>query len=79
MSNNSSDSAKTISIPKGGGALRALRMVEQESIEGYSVSGLHSDGSILARVERQNFSPPTLNKTWFHQGPIGNGLELVKL
>jgi RHS repeat-associated protein len=54
---------------------RGFGMVEQrdtESFEDYSTSGLHGDAVDFAKVEPKNFSPPTLSKTWFHQGPVGD-------
>jgi RHS repeat-associated protein len=54
---------------------RGFGRVEQydtESFEDYAGSGLHGEETTFAKVERQNFSPPTLTKTWFHQGPVGN-------
>ena len=52
---------------------RGFGMVEQrdtESFENYGGSGLHDAEAFVATVERQYFSPPTLSKTWFHQGPV---------
>lgn len=52
---------------------RGFGMVEQfdtEIIEEYNKSGLHGETAIFEKVET-HFSPPTLTKTWFHQGPIG--------
>ena len=54
---------------------RGFGMVEQrdtELFEDYDSSGLHGEETFFAKVERQNFSPPTLSKTWFHQGPVGD-------
>ena len=54
---------------------RGFGMVEQrdtESFEAYDSSGLHGAEAFFARVDRQYFSPPTLSKTWFHQGPVGD-------
>jgi len=54
---------------------RGFGMVEQrdtESFEAYSRSGLHGEAALFANVDRQYFSPPTLSKTWFHQGPVGD-------
>ena len=54
---------------------RGFGMVEQrdtESFEAYSTSGLHGDAVNFVQVGRQNFSPPTSSKTWFHQGPVGD-------
>lgn len=52
---------------------RGFGMVEQldtESFATYNTAGLHTDTSFTA-VDRQSFSAPTLTKTWFHQGPVG--------
>ena len=54
---------------------RGFGMVEQrdtEEFEKYSRSGLHGEGVMFAKVDRQYFSPPTVRKNWFHQGPIGD-------
>jgi RHS repeat-associated protein len=54
---------------------RGFGMVEQrdtESFEAYSSSGLQGDESVFERVEPRHFSPPTLSKTWFHQGPVAD-------
>ncbi|MGI8783685.1 MAG: SpvB/TcaC N-terminal domain-containing protein [Acidobacteriota bacterium] len=53
---------------------RGFGMVEQydtESFTNYDSSGLHGD-SDFAKVDARFFSAPTLRKTWFHQGPIGD-------
>ena len=52
---------------------RGFGMVEQidsETFDEYHKSGLHS---VIAfkEVTDGHFSPPTLTKTWFHQGPVG--------
>ncbi len=52
---------------------RGFGMVEQrdtESFDDYNSAGLHGDPGAFHKVEQQ-FSPPTLAKTWFHQGPVG--------
>lgn len=54
---------------------RGFGMVEQfdtESFVKYDSDGLHSAAALFAKVDRQYFSPPTLTKTWFHQGPVGD-------
>jgi RHS repeat-associated protein len=54
---------------------RGFGMVEQrdtESFEDYTGQVLHGEETVFAKVERQIFSPPTLSKTWFHQGPVGD-------
>lgn len=48
-------------------------LVEQrdtESFEDYHAPGLHAD-RLSEPVPRRHFSPPTLRKTWFHQGAVG--------
>lgn len=53
---------------------RGFGMVEQldtETFEDYSGSGLHDEAKQFAGVDQKHFSPPTLTKTWFHQGPVG--------
>ena len=53
---------------------RGFGMVEQldtETFAAYHASGLHRNGVGFTPVEAAHFSPPTLTKTWFHQGPIG--------
>jgi YD repeat-containing protein len=52
---------------------RGFGMVEQfdtEVIAEYNTSGLHGVAATFENVETY-FSPPTLTKSWFHQGPIG--------
>ena len=54
---------------------RGFSCVEQldtELFEKYSKAGLHGADAAFAAVDRQYFSPPTLTKTWFHQGAIGD-------
>jgi RHS repeat-associated protein len=55
---------------------RGFGMVEQldtETFEEYNRSGLHGEGIFFQQTEdRQRFSAPTLTKTWFHQGPVGD-------
>jgi RHS repeat-associated protein len=54
---------------------RGFACVEQldtESFTTYSQPGLHGANASFAAVDQQFFSPPTLTKTWFHQGPIGD-------
>ena len=54
---------------------RGFGMVEQfdtETFENYEGVGLHGDAISFASVDEQFFSPPTLAKTWFHQGPVGD-------
>lgn len=53
---------------------RGFGMVEQldtETIEDYHAAGLHGDLNGFQEVHENNFSKPTLTKTWFHQGPVG--------
>lgn len=57
---------------------RGFGMVEQrdtETFETYNDPGLHGDEADFERVgedDQEQFSPPVLTKTWFHQGPIGD-------
>src|SRR5215212_2474435 len=52
-------------------------MVEQldtESFEQYNGTGLHGPAVQFTRIEESGrFSPATLTKTWFHQGPVDEG------
>src|SRR5262249_29933751 len=53
---------------------RGFGMVEQfdtEPISAYAATGLH-DGATFVPVAPTHFSPPTLTKTWFHLGPVGD-------
>lgn len=53
---------------------RGFGMVEQfdtESFANYNASGLHSADTLFAAIDLKYFSAPTLTKTWFHQGPVG--------
>jgi RHS repeat-associated protein len=54
---------------------RGFGMVEQldtENFQTYNEHGLHGKDVDFKKVDdRQQFSPPTLTKTWFHQGPVG--------
>lgn len=58
---------------------RGFGMVEQfdtETFETYNTAGLHGqDVKFLQVDDRKHFSPPTLAKTWFHQGPVGEELR----
>lgn len=52
---------------------RGFGMVEQfdtESFEKYGKAGLHGAAALITQVDEQYFSPPTLTRTWFHQGPV---------
>jgi RHS repeat-associated protein len=54
---------------------RGFGMVEQfdtETFNDYVGRGLHEDAKSFAPVAPVHFSPPTLVRTWFHQGPIGD-------
>jgi RHS repeat-associated protein len=55
---------------------RGFGMVEQldtESFEDYNGPGLDGGGAPFVGItDQERFSPPTLTKTWFHQGPIGD-------
>jgi RHS repeat-associated protein len=45
---------------------------DTESFADYGSTGLHSPDVVFADVSRRYFSPPTLTRTWFHQGPVGD-------
>ncbi len=54
---------------------RGFGMVEHldtEIFDDYNKKGLHGEEMSFAEVNQLHFSPPTLTKTWFHQGPIGD-------
>ncbi|MBI3053968.1 MAG: VCBS repeat-containing protein, partial [Betaproteobacteria bacterium] len=54
---------------------RGFGIVEQYDSDGFSdygSTGLHGSGSTFQQVPTQYFSPPTLTRTWFHQGPVGD-------
>jgi RHS repeat-associated protein len=53
---------------------RGFGMVEQldsETFQRYHQPGLHGQQTPFTPVEQVHFSPPTLTKTWFHLGPVG--------
>jgi hypothetical protein len=53
---------------------RGFGMIEQldtQTFERYSRPGVHPTTG-FAPVPEQHFSPPTLTKTWFHQGAVGD-------
>ena len=44
----------------------------RETFDIYNRPGLHGEACRFASVDSdKRFSPPTLTKTWFHQGPVG--------
>ena len=43
---------------------------DTEVFDRYHDAGLHGEDRRFAPVRQAQFSPPTLTKTWFHQGPI---------
>jgi RHS repeat-associated protein len=54
---------------------RGFGMVEQldtETFDRYHAAGLHGSQS-FNQVEPVHFSPPTLTRTWFHQGQVQDG------
>lgn len=55
---------------------RGFGMVEQcdtEIFDAYNKPGLHGSEAFFEKIiNKAQFSPPTLTKTWFHQGPIGD-------
>jgi RHS repeat-associated protein len=53
---------------------RGFGMVEQfdtETFDDYNGAGLHGGAMWFTSVDQRYFSPPTLTKSWFHQGPVG--------
>lgn len=49
-------------------------MVEErdtEAFDAYNTEGLHDEESFSHVTDREQFSPPTLSKTWFHLGAVG--------
>lgn len=53
---------------------RGFGMVEKFSSEGFdefNARGLHGASIEFNAVSREYFSQPTLERTWFHQGPVG--------
>jgi RHS repeat-associated protein len=56
---------------------RGFGLVEQldtQRFEAYNGPGLHGAERGFTSVEPLLFSPPTLTRTWFHQGPVGDEL-----
>lgn len=54
---------------------RGFGMVEQldtETLARYNTAELHGDAEFVHIESELQFSHPTLTKTWFHQGPIGD-------
>lgn len=55
---------------------RGFGMVEHidtETFETFNQPGLHGGKEDFTKVDDEvHFSPPTLTKTWFHQGPVGD-------
>jgi RHS repeat-associated protein len=54
---------------------RGFARVEQlstEAFERYHEPGLHGADRFFEQIDLQHFSSPTLTKTWFHEGPIGD-------
>lgn len=47
--------------------------LDTETFSSFNQPGLHGDDRHFLKVEKtQHFSPPTLTKIWFHQGPVGD-------
>ena len=58
--------ARVPRLRHGGAArYRVVRRVRQQRVT-------WRRGAVSRKVDRQYFSPPTLTKTWFHQGPVGD-------
>jgi RHS repeat-associated protein len=58
----------------GESEFRGFALVEQldtQTFDDYHSAGLLDSAAAVAAVEPDRFSPPTLTKTWFHVGPIG--------
>jgi RHS repeat-associated protein len=58
----------------GESEFRGFALVEQldtQTFDQYHAAGLHDSAEAFAQVEAEQFSPPTLTKTWFHVGPVG--------
>lgn len=54
---------------------RGFGRVEQQdtqAFDNYSSPGLHGE-VIFHEVKEKFYTPPSLSKTWFHQGPVGEG------
>lgn len=52
-----------------------VELFDTETFETYNHPGLHGEGTDFSTVlDQKQFSPPTLTKTWFHQGPVGEEL-----
>lgn len=49
-----------------------VRAYSSEGFADYNGAGLHGAGAAFKGVPTQYFSPPTLLKTFFHQGPVGD-------
>jgi RHS repeat-associated protein len=49
-----------------------VEQLDTETFKRFNEPGLHDDATQFNRVEETQFSPPTLTKTWFHLGPIGD-------
>ena len=47
-----------------------VEQLDTETFEIYDQAGLHGEKTVFEAVDKQHFSPPTLTKTWFHQGPV---------
>ena len=52
--------------------LRHGRAARHRVVRKVRRSGLHGADAFFARWTDKYFSPPTLTKTWFHQGPVGD-------
>lgn len=48
-----------------------VEQLDTESFEDYHDTGLTGDAGGFKPVSEKHFSPPTLTRTWFHQGPVG--------
>jgi RHS repeat-associated protein len=50
---------------------------DSEAFADYSHPGLHGPGEPFTPVAAERFSPPTVTRTWFHVGPLGDAFSDV--
>jgi RHS repeat-associated protein len=49
-----------------------VEQIDTETFDVYNRPGLHGQQDFVRVSDQQQFSPPTLTRTWFHQGPVGD-------
>ena len=49
----------------------SVEQLDTESFDDYHDAGIHGDAVGFSPIPEKHFSPPTLTRTWFHQGPVG--------